>query len=445
MARYLEEVKNKSYFNMKKITLLTALAVSALGFSQSLPLDFEVAEDNSFGPFNGAAVGVVADPSGTNNTNVLELIGNGAPFDGAAIGLDTYIDLSDDTNNTITFDFWAPDATTRTHLLKIEGSPSGGPTELTFQSTMMGFQTISVDFGAGLLSDYGTLVLFPDFNNTMTGTYYVDNIDGPNGAVIPVAVTPANAAPVPTYADADVYSIFNDTNGYTDTFNQNYQFGNDAGVVDLGNGTVNVARQFNLGAAGFGAGLNAAIDQSSKNGLRFDYWADANTNEFAMFLIDNVNGTVTEHTYVISDNATVADAPITREQWVTIEVPLSDVGSFDPANFFQYKVDVVTAGTAQTVFIDNILLVNDATFSVGDLATNSFTISPNPATTNWNIRSSKEVINSVRIYDMLGQEVVNLQPGAVTASIDASGLETGIYLAQISSATGTQTTKLIRK
>ena len=107
---------------MKKITLLLMMMLtSTLVFAQTLPLDFEVVEDDAFEPFNGAITSVVVDPTDGSNM-VLELIGNGAPFDGATVTMATYIDLSDDANNTITFEFWAPDATTRTHLLKLEGA-----------------------------------------------------------------------------------------------------------------------------------------------------------------------------------------------------------------------------------------------------------------------------------------------------------------------------------
>ena len=88
---------------MNRITILCLALVMPLSImSQELPLDFEVAEDDNWSAFNGATVGVVIDPTDAGN-QVLELASNGVDFDGAALNMGTYIDLSDDNNNTITF------------------------------------------------------------------------------------------------------------------------------------------------------------------------------------------------------------------------------------------------------------------------------------------------------------------------------------------------------
>ena len=149
---------------MKKITILGIAFLLPLGIlAQELPLDFEVPEDDNWSAFNGATVATVVDPTNTSN-NVLELTSNGNDFDGASINMGTYIDLSDDNNNTITLEFWTPDATTRTHLLKLEGaSAQPTATELYFSTSAAGWQTVTIDFGAGLASDYPILVLFAEY------------------------------------------------------------------------------------------------------------------------------------------------------------------------------------------------------------------------------------------------------------------------------------------
>ena len=194
------------------------MLTSTLVFAQTLPLDFEIPEDDTFAPFNGAITSAVVDP--TNDSNmVLELIGNGQPFDGATITMATYIDLSDDATNIITFNFWSPVSESRTHLLKLEGATNGpGAVELAFNSNAQGWQTISIDFGPNLADDYPKMSFFPDFNNGELDTYYFDDITGPNGIVIPVDPIPSVAAPVPTALDDETYSIYNDTNGFTTVF-----------------------------------------------------------------------------------------------------------------------------------------------------------------------------------------------------------------------------------
>ena len=120
---------------MKKITFLFMLLAVTTGFAQSLPMGFEDPLDDNWISFNGASSVIVVDPTDDTNS-VLELTSVGVDFDGSAITLDTYIDLSDASNNTITMRFWTPDATPRTHLLKLEGAGQPAPVaQLYFDTT----------------------------------------------------------------------------------------------------------------------------------------------------------------------------------------------------------------------------------------------------------------------------------------------------------------------
>ncbi|MEE2802645.1 MAG: T9SS type A sorting domain-containing protein [Bacteroidota bacterium] len=346
---------------MNKITCLRFVFIGTIGFSQSMPIDFEVAEDDAWGAFNGTVATVLQDPTDASNT-VLEMIGAGVDFDGAALNLDTYVDLSDDANNTISLRIWAPDATTRTHLLKLEGGSSGA-TELTFTTTMMGWQTVNVDFGPGLGTEYPIIVIFTDSTpgNTATGTYYIDDINGPNGAVIPNTPVPATAAPNPTAPAAEVLSIYSDTGGYTNTWNADYSFGS-VNTTDLGNGSVNNTLLFNLAAGGWGQGTNTVTDISAYNYLQFDYWADSNSTEIRFFLIDD-NGGVVEYWYEIGGSA--PQEAIANDTWTHVEIPLSffemnapnnqaGTGGFSKANFLQWKIDASDNLQSDFVYVDNI-------------------------------------------------------------------------------------------
>lgn len=430
---------------MKKITLLFTLLITTISFSQSLPLDFEVAEDDSFGGFNGTVASVVVDPTDSGN-QVLEMIGSGAEFDGAAIALDTYVDLSDDSNNTITMDIWAPDATTRTHLLKFEGG-SSGVAELYFDTTVAGWQTINIDFGPGLGNEYPTLVIFTDagVGNFTTGTYYIDNIDGPNGAVIPSDPEPSGPAPTPPFADSNVYSIYNDTNNYTNTFPVAYAFGT-VTTVDLDpSGDVNNALKYNFGVAGWGQGEGGPDDVSAYQYLTFDYWAgpSSGASGWNIELIDN-DGTVTGFIYQF----TAPQQTIVEESWQTVSIPLTEFTNqgFDPTAFFQWKFDPLgqDVNNAQIVYIDNILFTTTDILNNEEFELSEVSVYPNPTNNNWNIKTNNSTINSIQVFDLLGKQVLNLTPNSSETLIDASGLNNGIYFAKVSTDLGTKSIKLIK-
>lgn len=432
---------------MKKITLgCLFLLISIVLQAQTLPLDFEVPEDNAFNPFNGATATVVTDPTDATN-QVLELTSNGVDFDGAAINLSTFVDLSNDATNTITFQFWTPDATERTHLLKFEGGGAPEPaTQLYFTTNVSGWQTVSLDFGTNLSNNYPILVLFADAGpgNTATGTYYIDDIDGPNGEAIPQDPIPATAAPVPNVPDSEVYSIYNDTNNFSTVFPVEYEFGTLSGQPDLDpSDTENRALKFNFGVAGWGQGEGGPDDVSAYDFVSFDYWAGANLPNGFRFVLISDNGTVLEYNYEIGTNE-----PLVTEAWTRVQIPMSyftDLGFTDTA-FFQWKMSPFgdSVDNAGIVYVDNILMtvnpLNNASFSQAE-----FSVFPNPSGDVWNI-TSEEKVTSILIFDNIGRKVMEVKPTNDEVVIDATSLSSGIYFARLSNdANQTKTLKLIKK
>lgn len=416
---------------MKYIYLSFLSLLSSVIIAQTLPLDFEVPEDDGFTPFNNATATVVVDPTDATN-NVLELTSNGVDFDGASINMGTFIDLSDDNNNTITLQFWTPDATTRTHLLKLEGATNGtAATELYFNTSQAGWQTVTLDFGPNLANDYPILVLFADAgpNNTATGTYYIDDIDGPNGADIAPDPIPAGPAPVPGVPDSEVYSIYNDTNGFSTTFPVAYPFGTLSGEPDLDpTAAENKALKFNFGVAGWGQGEGGPDDVSSYNFVSFDYWAGAGVVGFDFVLISN-NGGVTEHVYQVG-----VDGPIVNEAWTKVQVPMSFFTNkgFASTALWQWKTSPLNNSIDNNgiVYMDNILLTQN-TLGIASFTSSSITAFPNPTTDVWNLSVANSSIQTVEIFNTLGQSVKSMTVNDNSVTINASDLTPGLYFVKV--------------
>jgi hypothetical protein len=172
---------------MKKITLLLALLVISFGYSQNLPLDFSTADQlGTVG--DGAASSIVKD----GDNDVLQIVGANHAWDHAKFTFTQNVDLSDDANNTITFKIKPVNGTgSGNHLLKFEGG-TGGPavTELPYTTTGTDWQTITLDFPAGL-GNYSALIFFVDSGDANSGvsdTYLVDDIAG--GTLIAQAEKP---------------------------------------------------------------------------------------------------------------------------------------------------------------------------------------------------------------------------------------------------------------
>ena len=93
--------------------------------------------------------------------------------------------------------------------------------------------------------------------------------------------------------------------------------------------------------------------------------------------------------------------------------------------------------------LGSILVGPNSTLSVSENSLSEFKVFPNPAQNNWTIRAASE-ITEIIVSDMLGKQVMMLQPQNTEVRINAETLPQGIYLAKISSGAGSKTIKLIR-
>ncbi len=53
-------------------------------------------------------------------------------------------------------------------------------------------------------------------------------------------------------------------------------------------------------------------------------------------------------------------------------------------------------------------------------------------------------MSSIQVFDILGKKVLSLSPNTNEAVIDGSSLKAGLYFAQIKTATGINSIKLIK-
>ena len=74
----------------------------------------------------------------------------------------------------------------------------------------------------------------------------------------------------------------------------------------------------------------------------------------------------------------------------------------------------------------------------------AFTYYPNPVNNTLTLNAQNN-IEDVRMYNMLGQEVMNAQPQAVDSDIDMSSLETGTYFVQVTIASMTKTVRVVKQ
>ena len=161
-------------------------------------------------------------------------------------------------------------------------------------------------------------------------------------------------------------------------------------------------------------------------------------------IITETNGTV----YAVQQPNTVINA------WETLTYDISGLvthGENHDLDQIVVHSDIVNPRTTDNVaYFDNIsweglITANAPVLGVANYEATEFKVYPNPAQNVWNIKSSNLVVNSVQVFDVLGKQVISLNPNSEEVSIDASTLPAGIYFARIKSETGSNSIKLIKE
>lgn len=110
---------------------------------------------------------------------------------------------------------------------------------------------------------------------------------------------------------------------------------------------------------------------------------------------------------------------------------------------YGYQVLGLNANPADEAALGSVVIV-DTVLGTNDFDATSISTYPNPVTSTFTI-NSQEVISSVSIFNVLGQQVINQTPDTLNFVLDFSNLTAGLYMANIATQSGSKTVKVIKK
>ena len=224
-------------------------------------------------------------------------------------------------------------------------------------------------------------------------------------------------------------------------------------VVDAGAGTLTLQPNFNTYAdnptdpfwvdqtTGLGAKIfegNSYIEDNSLAGVELTFSGNINSNTLdaaydavAFIKVFNAN-------YSVLKQATV---PLTGANF---EVVFTDVNPAEDA-VVQYGFQIIglNANPEEEAALGNVV-VSGGALSVNDFNTASFSVSPNPSNSVWNVRSAQYDMTQVVLFDVLGKKVAQFNNPGTALAIDNSNLSKGAYFAQINTASGSTTVQLMK-
>lgn len=439
---------------MKKITLLmTLLFITVYGFSQELVTNGDF-ETGMAAPWFGNSANPQDDGSG-NFVNEANIIAAGTPF---SANLSQEIVLVSGRSYELTFDAYT-DATTETRSIVVGLGQNGAPFSAELISPNPVLTATPQTFTQILTINYGDAV--PDrviFDmGAETGFVFIDNVSvqetvdlcndgelnngetevdcgGPNCDACPSP--PMVAAPTPPARDAaNVVSIFSDA--YAEIPGINF----DAGFCGPNAVTATTAGGDPIfaytGQACQGIDFSGSPqDITGFTNIHVDLFIEAGTD-----LIGKVFNILVVH----PDG--LGDTPVNIDLNAVTPAPVPGTWfSFDRVVTFNnptVRQVTVVSNLNNDVWYDNLYIHNNVVLSTNDFETAQFTVAPNPTKDVWTIESNN-TIDTIEVFDILGKSVITLNPNNQNASIEASGLKTGIYLAKLYSNGGFKTVRLVK-
>lgn len=384
--------------------------------------------------FNAVTGGASGSVSNIFIDNVSMVIGDGVSPDADASLSDLTLDgitVNGFASGILTYEVELPNGTTSAPTVAGVATQAGN-----------GSSSVSVTQAPGVPGTATLEVTAP--NGMDTRTYTVNFTELP--ALPPAAPTPPA---IPTISIiSDVYTnitvpqvdVFG---GSLTNFDLNFDSNQEARMITGGSGF-----QFNFFPG------SAFLDITPAQFLHFDFYCEnlADNDVLRIRLLDPDPG---------ANGANIARVEFTAAQsgtWVSVDLEIpsgtdrNDFGDVDSAanpvdlsqlSLIQFNtLDLGSTLASKEVFLSNIYFYGGA-LSTSDEMFSQVKIFPNPSNSEWTI-SSPNTLLEIKVYDILGKQVISINPENTEAIIDASNLKDGLYLAKISTVNGNKTVKLIK-
>ena len=254
-----------------------------------------------------------------------------------------------------------------------------------------------------------------------------------------VPTEPMTAAPTPTRPAANVISMFSNayTNVPVDTWLTSWSAGTLTNMQIQGNDT---KKYSNLNFVGIET-TTTQINATSMLYFHVDVWTP-NMTQFRMKLVDFGANGVYQGTPNDDVEHELTFTP-TLSGWNSLDIPLSNFTGLTTRGHIAQLIFAGQPVGQGTLYVDNVYFSNVA-LANDTFTNNTLKIYPNPASNAITIEN-ESTIQSVNIYNVVGQEVKVASPNANSITLDISNLETGIYIIKSVSEGKTNTTKFVKK
>ncbi len=259
------------------------------------------------------------------------------------------------------------------------------------------------------------------------------------------AVGPSmGTATPPNRPAADVISIFSDAYSdiAVDTFDTSWCPGSTSDVTIAGEA---MKRIDGLGCEGIDWQGARTIDASGFTHFHMDLYIEESNligKEINMKFSQwgGTGGEVSAFNINVGDGAGAAQTLVNGWNIIDVVIDAAFTGDTTRNDIVQF----VITSNVPTMWYDNLYLHKNTTAGVDDFTAAPFKVYPNPTSNEWTISSTDAVLETVQIFDLSGKLVMTQEVNNSSTRISTTTLTSGVYIAKVTSASGTQNLKLIK-
>jgi len=400
----------------------------------TLPVDFESGiVSTDLLSFAGAAANVITNPepnAANPSATVCEVVKEGGQFwAGSFMYLEDSPDLSTNWQFTMKVFTTAPAGT----LIKLELQGPNGAYDADYWTTTSGeWENIGWNF-YGQANDFDRFVVMFDYGNigdgSATSTFLFDDLEQTTGEIIPDPI--AAALPI-DFENSVVTTDFVSQFGGTATVIPNPQ-------IDAENPSATVAQFLRSGGANWTRSLlqlTEFMDFSTLGSISMRVYTEAPIGTALKLRVETTESEAANELDVLT---TVSG------EWATYSWDFSGDPPIYNVLTFMFGYGSPNDASPQATFLFDDIQQTNGVLSNNELNSNEIQIKafPNPSSNQTTISSASVNLQQVVLFDAFGKLVVDLAPNDSHVSISTADLTAGVYLTQVTTASGSKQLRLI--
>ena len=180
--------------------------------------------------------------------------------------------------------------------------------------------------------------------------------------------------------------------------------------------------------------IDTTIDFTTLSAISMKVFTDAPIGTTVKFKLEN-NGTDMEVDMV----TTVTGA------WETLTWDFTGASSDFNKLTFMFDFGNIGDGSAASTFLFDDIQQASKLDNLNDVEYLGINVYPNPTTSSWFFTAENEKITSVIVYDGLGRQIIESTNHSKNIKMDVSNFASGMYTAKISTKSGSEVIKVIKK